>query len=362
MNKINCLVTAVSGGSVGEQIRDALELAKTPYRIITTNTDPNKAGLYFSDAGYLIPLASDANFIASLLKICRKEKIQVIIPGSTPELIALSNMRNLFEKERILVLINSKDVIDLCEDKLATMQFLKNNGLFFPKFAVLEGEYLPKGLKFPVVVKPYKGGGGSRNVFIAQDKEDLAFYHSYYKKQDLSAIVQEYIGSAEEEYTVGTLTDFEGQLIGSMVMKREVKSDLSTRLILKDIRRDKKEPLVLSSGFSQGFVNNYPDVQKYAEKITLILGSKGPLNIQCRKTSRRIFTMEINPRFSGTSAIRALLGFNEPDILIRKYLLGKKITKISYKKGLVLRDLKMRYIAFGQINRVKKNKFIENKK
>ena len=71
--------------------------------------------------------------------------------------------------------------------------------------------------------------------------------------------------------------------------------------------------------------------------------------------------MEINPRFSGTAAIRALLGFNEPDILIRKYLLKQKIGKIKYKKGLVLRDLRMIYVSFDKINKINRYKFIKNR-
>jgi len=70
--------------------------------------------------------------------------------------------------------------------------------------------------------------------------------------------------------------------------------------------------------------------------------------------------MEINPRFSGTAATRALLGFNEPDILIRKYLLKQKVGKIKYKKGLVLRDLRMVYISPNQIKQINRQKFIKN--
>ena len=88
------------------------------------------------------------------------------------------------------------------------------------------------------------------------------------------------------------------------------------------------------------------------------MGSRGPLNIQCRKTKEGIYTMEINPRFSGTSPMRALMGYNEPDILIRKYLLGQNIVKIKYKKGLALRSLRLVYISFAKIKKMKKQKFI----
>jgi carbamoyl-phosphate synthase large subunit len=50
---------------------------------------------------------------------------------------------------------------------------------------------------------------------------------------------------------------------------------------------------------------------------------------------------EINPRFSGTSSIRAMLGFNEPDLLIRKHLLGETLPeRPTYRYGTVLRGLR----------------------
>ena len=358
MKKVRVLVTAAAGGSVGEQVMEALRLSKTPYYLVTTNIEPHKNGLYEADKGYLIPPASSGQYLVKLIAICLKEKIQVLIPGSAPELDVISKSRQKFINHGILPLVNSQKVIELCQDKLRTMEFLKDKGLLFPKFAILSTSKLPKFLKFPIVIKPTKGGGGSRNVFLVQDQEDLNYYYRYFAKQNLTPLAQEYIGDSTQEYTVGILTDFEGKLIGSIALKREVKGDLSVRTELKNSKSGKT--LVLSSGFSQGFVDDYPEVRKYSEKIALALGSRGPLNIQCRKTAKGIYTMGINPRFSGTAATRALLGFNEPDILIRKYLLKQKVGKIKYKKGLVLRDLRMVYISPNQIKQINRQKFIKN--
>lgn len=354
------LVTAASGGSVGEQIYEALRMSHIPYYIVTTNIEAEKNGLYEADAGYLIPPASSNQYISKLLTICHKEKIQVLIPGSAPELDTLSKCKEKFAKNGILVLTNSQEVIEICQDKLKTMEFLQKNNLLFPKFAILSKPKLPLELKFPVVLKPTTGGGGSRNVYLLQDQNDLNYYYQYFTKHDLVPLVQEYIGDATQEYTVGVLTDFDGELLGSLVMKREVKGDLSVRTEIKNSKKGQK-PYVISTGFSQGIVDDYPEVRKYCEKIALALGSRGPLNIQCRKTSKGIYVMEINPRFSGTAAIRALLGFNEPDTLIRKYVLKQKIGPIKYKKGLVLRDLRMVYIGFDQIGKINRQKFIKNK-
>lgn len=352
--KIRVLVTGAGGGSIGMQVIEALKLAKTPYFIVATNSSENKTGLYEADKGYLVPPASSQNYLLRLLKICRWEKIQVLIPGSEQELMVISKNRDKFASEKILLLINSPAVIETCQDKIQTMEFLKKHHLLYPKFALWKGNRPPKDLNFPVVVKPSRGGGGSRFCFIARDQKELALFGRYLAKEHLVPIIQEYIGSHLQEYTVGVLTDFEGQLLGSIALKKEVAGNLTTALQIPD--RQKKELLTISSGISQGFVDDYPRVRQAAEKIAHVLGSKGPLNIQCRKTLKGVYTMEINPRFSGTTSIRALTGFNEPDILIRGFL-GEKIGKISYRKGLVLREFRMKYISFPEIARLKRKKF-----
>jgi carbamoyl-phosphate synthase large subunit len=86
-------------------------------------------------------------------------------------------------------------------------------------------------------------------------------------------------------------------------------------------------------------VDNFPEVRKLSEKVANVLGSSGPLNIQCRKTERGIVIFEINPRFSGTTSIRAICGQNDPDILIRSRIYKEKFTQVKYRKGLVLRSL-----------------------
>jgi carbamoyl-phosphate synthase large subunit len=47
------------------------------------------------------------------------------------------------------------------------------------------------------------------------------------------------------------------------------------------------------------------------------LKSSGPLNFQGRLVGDQFYIFEINPRFSGTSFMRALSAFNEADLWIK---------------------------------------------
>jgi len=342
--KITVLITGASGGGVGRQCIKSLRLGKLKYRIIATDTTSRSLGLYTDiDKAYLVPTVTDPNYLDTIFKICAKEKVQILIPGSEAELKIIGTQLKQFKKKNILVLTNNAEVINNCLDKWSNYKKLKSLGFNVPE------SYLPKNSKdidlikkFPVVIKPYTGGGGSRGVFIAQNKKELSFFLDYLFRQGVSPVIQEYIGSPDEEYTVGVLHSLKGKLLGSFALKRVVKGAMSVKSAIKDYKND--NVYVISTGISQGEVDDFPEVRKYAEKIANKIKSTGPLNIQCRKEGDKIYVFEINPRFSGTSAIRALCGYNEVETLIKIHLLGQKPVKMTYKSGLVLRDLENFYI------------------
>ena len=357
-NSINVLITGVGGGGYGRQVLKALRMAKTPYTIVGTDVSPISMGLYEVDKSYIVPSASDSTYMSKILDICQQETISVLVTGSEPELLKVSENRSEFEERGILLLINTPDVLKICMDKWETYNFLMSNGFNCPGSLLIEDELnlgsydIGRSLNLPVIIKPALASGGSSNAFLAQDLEELDFFIKYLKKQGLKPMVQEYVGSYEEEYTVGVLTDIsEGNLIGSIAVKRQILSALSNRIKIKNrySGRDKSDILAISSGISQGIIDDFSDVTRYCEEIAVKLGSRGPLNIQCRKAEEKVYPFEINPRFSGTTSLRAMVGYNEPDILIRKHVLGEDIPNMEYKKGVIVRGLSELYIPFDKL-------------
>jgi len=352
MNEITILVTGAGGGGVGETCMQALRLAETKYKIIATDMNPASIGIFESDKGYIVPAASDSNYINKILEICKKENVKAIVTGSEPELVKISENRQVFLDNGILPLLNTSEVISLCQNKWKTYEFLKQNGFPVPDSKIIETlEDSKWDFNFPVVIKPYVGGGGSRHSYIAQDQEDLDFFVKFMLKYDVVPMVQEYVGDIDEEYTVGVLTSLEeGELIGSIAVKRNIRSGLSSRLKIKS--KETGNQLGISTGISQGEINIYPKVLETAEKIALKLGSKGPLNIQCRKKRDKVYTFEINPRFSGTTSIRSLVGYNEIDLTVRKSIFKEQLQKVNYKKGIVMRGLRNVYMSYDKIKEI----------
>lgn len=348
-NKVlNILITGVGGGGHGEQILKAIKLSKLKCKIIGADMSPHSKGLQEVDIPYLLPPASSADYLKKLLKICEIEKIDAMFHGSEPELKVMSDNRELIEAMNVFLPINPKEVIDICLDKNKTVDFLKTNKFYFPKSVKINSK---KDLKlvdfFPVVLKPSLGGGGSANILIAQNSGELITFGTYLLSLYSEFIIQEYVGTPDSEYTVGVLLSMKGKLINSIAVKRMIMSGLSNRIKSKNLSGNKKlgEILAISSGVSQGEIGRYPKVTKECERLALALGCTGAVNIQCRLHDNKVYVFEINPRFSGTTSLRAMVGYNEPEVLIKEEFFGEKSKKkFTYKAGFIMRGLEEKYI------------------
>lgn len=154
--------------------------------------------------------------------------------------------------------------------------------------------------------------------------------------------MQEYVGDEKSEYTVGVLHDLDGNYINSIAIRRDLKSQLNIRAKYKNNtgRADLGNSLIISSGISHGDVGKFPEVTTRCRELAKALGVKGPVNIQLRLVDGTIKVFEINPRFSGTTSLRAMKGYNEPDILLRKHILGETIEPdFQFGEGKILRQL-----------------------
>jgi carbamoyl-phosphate synthase large subunit len=300
---------------------------------------------------HTLPLASSPDYIPELISLCERLGVKALFPGSEPELIKVSRNREIFESEGIFVAINKSSLIELCSDKAALAEELEAIGFPGPRFMVF-GEDLTAFDEswFPVIIKPQFGGRGSKDVFICQTKEELDSIVVYLTKSHPSnkLIVQEYVGSHLQEYTVGVLHDSEGGFLGSAVMNRDLNSSLSVRQSVRNVtsKHQLGDLLVVSSGVSQGVLAHFQTVSDQCRRIAESLDSRGPLNLQLRLVDEKAVVFEINPRFSGTTSIRALAGFNEPDLLLQRELAGVVFDSPTYPKpGQLLRRLQETFIS-----------------
>ena len=328
--KKTVLVTGTGGRSVGSGILHALLRTTADVRdrwhVIAADANPFAWGLYLADDYELLPMASSPDYIETLLRVIARRQVHAIIPGTESEADLL--LKNKDQLGQVFLIANRLDLMPLMMDKFAAARKLADLGYrTIPSRPISDWETLSDQYGFPLVIKPTTGTGGSRGLHLVCSAEEMRSILPTIENVG-SPCVQPYVGDAENEFTVGVLSDFNGTLIDSIVMKRKL---LGLSLLTQSSIADKN--FAISTGYSQGFIIRDKYIQDFCEGLAGKLGSRGPLNIQLRidKDSGTPYVLEIHPRFSGTTPIRADVGFNEVDILLRCALLSESFGRLSYK-------------------------------
>jgi len=347
MSKISVLVTGVGGRSFGHQILHALLQLGNKYKIVVTDADTFSFGLYQVEHSYIIPPATHSQYLPSILRLIKKEGVHVLLPGTEIELFTLVNYRQEIEAAGCVLLANPEPVVRICRNKWQLYQWLDDHSIGTPiTVQVNDWEKLVSKKGFPIIAKPTENTGGSRHVAIIKDREELKNF--LIDTEGIEIILQEYVGDEEAEYTVGVMIAKDGEVIDSIVVQRKL-----VGLSLGSQRIINKKLYVLSTGYSQGFVIRHPQIQQQCEELAVMIGAWGPLNIQCRLVDGKIKVFEVHPRFSGTTSIRADVGFNEPDILIRNLLQNEQFGRLDYQADVAaIRAFQSIIVPFSKLNNV----------
>jgi carbamoyl-phosphate synthase large subunit len=347
MTKTCILVTGVGGRSFGHQILHALLRLGDKYKIVATDATSFSFGLYQVDQRYIVPPATHPDYLSSILGLIKKENVRVLLPGTEIELFTLTNYRPEIEDAGCVLLASPEPVVRLCRNKWQLYQWLENKGIGTPiTTQANDWQSLVSETGFPIIAKPTENTGGSRNVAILKDREELRKFLT--DTEGIEIILQEYVGDEEAEYTVGVLIAGNGEVIDSIVIQRKL---IGLSLGSKRIINNKQYSL--STGYSQGFVIKHLQIQQQCEDLAVMIGARGPLNIQCRLVAGKIKVFEVHPRFSGTTSIRADVGFNEPDILIRNFLQDERFRRLDYQTDVAaIRAFQSIIVPFSKLDSV----------
>jgi carbamoyl-phosphate synthase large subunit len=318
------MITGVGGRSVGHQIFQAIQLAPKRYRPIVADAAAFSYGLYGAERRYLLPPGNSPDYLDAVRRIVMKEGIVAILPGTQPETDILSrNASSLGIGCHVIA--NPPQLIQMCKSKQTLQDWLEANSIAVPRSAIGEGwKKLSEQCGYPLVAKPTEDTGGSRGVALLNDDQEVNLYLQSCPAEKI--IFQEYVGCIDTEYTVGVMISKDGKIIDSIVMHRNL-----VGLSLGVKREINGETYALSTGYSQGYIQKHSQIQTACEDLALKLGARGPLNIQLRLHQGKVYVFEVHPRFSGTSSIRAQVGFNEADTLIRNFVFGEQFGRLSYQ-------------------------------
>ena len=335
MKKIRILVTG-AGSGVGQGIIKSLKISNCPITIISSDISSMNAALYRTKESIILPKVEEKNSLNKIIKKIIKYKINIIMIGSEFDLKFYSVNKNIIEeKTNAMEVVYPLKTINIGEDKWKTVKFLKNNNLPYAK------SYLPKNIKhalkiseeikYPYILKT-RFGTSNRHVHIITNKKDIIKIYETVPKPLIQELIILPSNNLSEEYTCSIFKCTDGSLLGPFTARRTLKNGTSWQLEVKKFGKLYK--LLTEIGKKLDFMGSL--------NIQLSIGKNGPI------------PFEFNTRFSGTTAVRAHFGFNEPDMVIKNYYLKNKIKNPKIKEGIVLR-----YLEEIFINNISKSKLNE---
>jgi carbamoyl-phosphate synthase large subunit len=329
-SKIRIAVSGAGGGA-GQSILKALQ--DTEYEVIALDGEPLGTGLYTTNTSYIIPYSNSPDYIEKVLEICQRENCKLYFPGLDAELPVLTANRDKFTAIGTTVVVSSPDVVNLGDNKMVTFTELSAHGFTVPitvDMANARFDDLPFG--YPFILKQREGGARSQNLYLIKTKGELDGLLA--DGLDASQfIAQEYIDG--DEYTCGSV-NLDGECKGVIVMRR----------ILRD--GDTYKCFSVRNELIEGEV----------AKIMNAIKPFGACNAQLRIKDGKVYVFEINARCSGTTAARALSGFNEPK-MIADYLCHGIEPSYDIKEQTILRYWKELVVPNELVEQMKKDRTLK---
>lgn len=284
---LNILVTGV-GGDLGQAIIKSVRLMDMPVELSGCDIDSKSIGRAFVDEFFTIASASDEKYLSLLNDFCSKKKIHAVVPGSEPEIYALSCLGNPPRLPCGTIVVCQEDKwLKIYGDKLKCFRDLDGKVPLSPFADGTNDREIEKFVLeklFPCVVKP-RVSAGSKDLKIARNKQQL---HAYIKEVP-NPVVQKYIDDSYGEFSIGV---FSTENFTTAIAFKRTLGPFGATWYAENFDQDR-------------------EVLDYAYRIAKDTGMKGSCNIQVRKGNDGVRLLEINPRFSSLVAARAACGFKD---------------------------------------------------
>lgn len=308
------ILVSGASGIVGYGILRSLKRSGKELSLIGTSMYDDSVAQGFCDIFELAPSTNDMAYIEWLLNTIRKHRVDLIVPGIEIDMYKWVEHIPEIESNGAIPLLNNVALIRLCKDKWVFYETLSETGLPCTITSSLSMEYdaLKRELGLPFLLKP-RLGFASRGI-VKVDSADVFLRH----QKDIGQILmaQPIVGNDEEEFTASAFCDGRGGFHASMILKRKLSKDGFT---------EKAEVVATDE-----FIGTISSLCKKFRPI-------GPTNFQFRKCEDGIKLLEINPRISSSTSIRAAFGYNESTMAVDYFLEHRTPIQPEIKRGRAVR-------------------------
>lgn len=283
--------------SLLNSFRRAAKQLKIKASFFGTDTTKLSPALQLCDKAFLVKPVTHPGYISQLLSIVKKYRVKLLIPTVDLDLKGLARNKPKFAAAGCNVLVSTPDVVDICQDKRQTFNFLLKNGFDTPITMSIGKALANKKLTWPCFLKPWDGSASKGNAAVSNRKELL-----FFAQRIPNAICQEFIEGTE--HTCDVYVDF----------------NMKVRCVVP-----RKRIEVRTGEVSKAQVVKHPEIMdQSARLIETLRAGPGVITIQLFLTGdNSVKFIEINPRFGGGVPLSIKAGANFPKWIFQE-LLGKK--------------------------------------
>jgi carbamoyl-phosphate synthase large subunit len=314
------LVTG-TGGPSGVAFMKAL--VDEPWEIYSADIDPYAAGLYLVDPRHraIVPRGDSETFVAEIIELCVRERVDVLVPTVDSELLPLAIARTELAEHGVSLVLASEQTLRDCLDKW-TLHDRCAGALRVPDTVLVDADFDPAACSLPVIVKP-RSGSGSRGVHRVDELEELARL-----PRDATLLVQEYLPGTE--YSLDVLARADGAII-AVVPRARLKVDSGIAVTGRTVHDE--------------------SLERIGALVAQRIGLTSIANVQVKLPSDdEPALLEVNPRFPGTMSLTVASGVNMPRLCVQEALgIGMPNEMQPFAEIAMVRFLEEHFMDFSEI-------------
>jgi len=307
---MNVLVSCAGGPAAVGVIKSFNDFdSQNEHKIVAIDCDKLSVGFHLADKSYVVPFSVEDDYWKEVLRIIRKEEIDVIVPTGDADIVHFARNSSMLCKLGVVNFMSSYKTITICQDKLSFYKEMVKEGL---SDLLPETSNNHKDTSFPKICKPRRGSG-SRGIELWRTESDIKDFSStenlHYSND---YIYQEYLPGTE--YTIDVLCDLHNTVLSVIPRERlQTKAGIS----------------------SKGRILKNKKIEEACTKLCKALKVNGPVCIQMKEDiNGQPKFIEINPRLGGGTYFTTLAGVNFMKIMVD--IIDKKDLEIPTPKEITI--------------------------
>jgi carbamoyl-phosphate synthase large subunit len=257
------------------------------------DVDPYAAGLYLvrPERRVMLGRGDDADYAEHVLELCRRKRIDAVIPTGDSKLFALALCREQFEAIGVRLLLASTATLRLCLDEWALHQRCAGHVRAAQSVGV-DDSFDAAEVRLPAVVKSRFAGDGPAPR-IVHDRDELDGL-----PRDASLIVQELLTGPE--YSIDVLASASAEVLAA-VPKSRLKTDAGVAIAGRTIRD--------------------PTLESFGREVAQLVGLTGAatVRVKCDADGEPVLT-GISPGCSSSIQLTIAAGVDVPGLWLAEAL------------------------------------------